>query len=173
MSTQIKQPLRKPKAPVKKVPAISPLSQMIGKWFTSEHLSGSVMCEPAPGLLEVALLLRSGEDEGVRSFLSLDNIEGVVFFPTKESWLDAVNCECEDCSDECDQDCDENAECFCPECLTERVEIRKNVARLEDEQSKEAIEGIVKETLKVTEVSEAIRTACAELEAGRRNGYQK
>ena len=124
-----------------------------------EHI-GYVECEPAPGLLQIALLLPDGTDEGVRSFMSIDNIEGVVFFPTKQAWLETLNCPDEPCEDGCE--CEEDMPCMCEECLAERVEIRKDIARMEDEQSKEAIEGIVKETLKVTEVSEATRTACAE-----------
>lgn len=130
---------------------------------------GYVQFEPQAGLLQVALLKSTGEDEGVRSFLSIDNIEGIIFFPTKELWLNAVNSQC-DCEDECDQDCDENDECFCPECLTERV---ANVKRMEAAESMEAIERTVHDTIADSAPSAETIAACQiELEAGRKAGYK-
>ena len=156
MSTQIKRPLRLPKVPVKK--AKSPLSHLVGSYWANPEQGayGVVTAEPLPFIFELSHTDEQGRPQGVKSYINPDSIFGTLFFTKLEAWQNEIGqapCDCPECDEE------EEEFCECPSCAEERA---KSIACMETAEATEAIEGIVKETLKVTEVSEAIRTACAE-----------
>jgi hypothetical protein len=156
MSTQIKRPLRLPKVPVKK--AKSPLSHLVGSYWANPEQGayGVVTAEPLPFIFELSHTDEQGRPQGVKSYINPDSIFGTLFFTKLEAWQNEIGqapCDCGECEEE------EEEFCECPSCAEERA---KSIACMETAEATEAIEGIVKETLKVTEVSEAIRTACAE-----------
>lgn len=156
MSTQIKRPLRLPKVPVKK--AKSPLSHLVGSYWANPEQGayGVVTAEPLPFIFELSHTDEQGRPQGVKSYINPDSIFGTLFFTKLEAWQNEIGqapCDCGECEEE------EEEFCECPSCAEERA---KSIACMETAEATEAIEGIVKETLKVTEVSEATRTACAE-----------
>jgi hypothetical protein len=151
------------------------LSNLVGMWFLSaEHGRGQITAEFTQGMLQADCYTSPNTPPVFIKFFTKEQLPELTFVRDKATWEGIMEeeeepCDCEDCSD----DCDEDDECFCPTCLSERVEIRKDIARMEDEQSKEAIQGIVKATLETSAPSaETIAQCQIELDAAKAKGYK-
>jgi hypothetical protein len=156
MKAQTPRPLRKTKP--KEKAAHSPFADIIGKFYVSQELGrGQIVEETIPGQFKAECYASPMQSPPYIKYLSVENLTEILICKDRATWEGL----CED-DEPCDYpECDEEEEEFCesPSCAEERA---KSIACMETAEATEAIEGIVKATLKVTEVSETTRTACAE-----------
>ena len=121
-----------------------PFAHVLGSFYVSEELGiGQFVEEVEPCLWRCECYTNPTQPSCLTKYICAGQLTEVTLCKDKAVWLDMLQgdgqCDCEACSDECDED----ELCMCPDCFAERVEIRKDIAQREAAEQMEAIAGTV------------------------------